>query len=116
SHTIKEEVPHNGNIFVDDCGIKGPNSRYNDEEIAPGIRRFVYEHFTTLFRFLTRFMTAGVTISGWKFTPATPQLEIVGCLVDAEGLHVKHGLVTKVQNWPEPRNVSEVRGFLGTAG
>lgn len=116
SHTIQPEIPDHGNIFIDDCGLMGPKTTYDNEEIAPGIRRFVYEYATTLHRFLTRFIVAGITASGWKFVLATPKLEIVGSVVDAEGWHLKKGVATKVINWPVPRNVSEVRGFLGIAG
>jgi hypothetical protein len=38
------QIPHEVRPFVDDVVIKGPKIRYNNEEIAPGIRRFVYEY------------------------------------------------------------------------
>ena len=34
------QIPREVRPFIDDIGIKGPKSRYNDEEISPGIRRF----------------------------------------------------------------------------
>ncbi len=54
--------------FVDDAGIKGPPSTYNDEPIKgnPAIRRFVYEYATTLDHILARFIAAGITASGLK--------------------------------------------------
>ena len=39
-----KQIPHEARPFLDDCGIKGPKERYNDAEISPGVRRFVYEH------------------------------------------------------------------------
>ena len=33
-----KQIPRHVHLFIDDAGIKRPNSRYNDEEISPGIR------------------------------------------------------------------------------
>jgi hypothetical protein len=113
---LDEDAPENSDAFIDDITVKGPRSDYNNEEIAPGIRRFVYEYLTTLDRILVRFITAGITASGWKFILATPKLGIVGTTVSKEGWHLGHGLVNKILNWPVPTCVTDVRGFLGTAG
>lgn len=115
-HTLDEDLPKNSDTFMDDITVKGPRSDYGQEEIRPGIRRFVYEYLTTLDRILVRFIMAGITVSGPKFILATPRLGIVGSVVSKEGWHLSHGLVNKILKWPEPTNVSEVRGFLGTAG
>ena len=116
THTLQEEIPKNGNVFVDDVGLKGPTSTYSDSEIAPGIRRFVYEYATILDRFLMRFIQAGITASGSKMVLATPRLHIVGTIVSKEGWHLEHGLVTKILNWGPLTSVTDIRSFLGTAG
>ena len=116
THTLQEEIPNNGGVFVDDVGLKGPTSTYQDEEVAPGIRRFVYEYASTLDRFLARFIEAGITASGKKLVLATPRLHIVGTIVSKEGWHLEHGLVTKIFNWGPLTSVTDVRSFLGTAG
>ena len=56
-HTLDEDTPRNSDAFIDDITVKGPRSEYNHEELAPGIRRFVYEYLTTLDRILVRFIT-----------------------------------------------------------
>ena len=116
THTLQEEIPKNGGVFVDDVGLKGPTSTYQDEEVAPGIRRFVYEYASTLDRFFARFIEAGITASGKKLVLATPRLHIVGTIVSKEGWHLEHGLVTKILNWGPLTSVTDVRSFLGTAG
>ena len=116
THTLQDEIPKNGNVFVDDVGLKGPTSTYDDAEIASGIRRYVYEYATTLDRFLMRFIQAGITASGKKLVLATPRLHIVGTIVSKEGWHLEHGLVTKILNWGPLTSVTDVRSFLGTAG
>lgn len=118
-HTIKEEKeakPPNGNGFVDDVGIMGPKTWYGGEETVPGIRRTIYEYATILDRFFARFIEAGITASGKKLILATPMLNIVGTVVSMDGWHLERGLVTRVEKWPVPGDVSDVRSFLGTAG
>ena len=116
THALSDEIPKNGDIFVDDVGLKGPTSTYNEEEIAPRIRRYVYEYATTLDRFLTCFIEAGVTTSRKKLVLATLCLHIIGTIVSKDGWHLEHGLVTKILNWGPLTSVTDVRSFLGTAG
>jgi len=116
THTLQEEIPKNRGVFVDDVGLKGPTSTYNDEEVAPGIRRFIFEYATILDCFLAHFIEVGITASGKKFILATPRLHIVGTIVSKEGWHLEHGLVMKNLNWGPLTNVTDVRLFLGTAG
>jgi hypothetical protein len=115
-HVFQPEIPDSCDIFIDDVTFTGGTSTYEDKEISPGIRYFVYEFATTLQRNFTRMIMAGITASGWKLIIATPELEIVGSVVSRHGWHLKHGLVTKVLNWGEPSNVSDACSFLGTAG
>ena len=116
THTIAEEIPKHSDCFVDDISMYGPFSRYNNMEVSPGIRRFVYEYATTVYRLFARFEAAGITASGKKLYIATPKLHVVGSVVSAEGWHLAQGLVSKIEKWPTPTSVSEVRAFLGTAG
>ncbi|OBZ70423.1 Transposon Tf2-9 polyprotein [Grifola frondosa] len=118
THILRDENPTHARAFLDDVGIKGPNTTYNDELIIPGsgVRRFVYEFLTTASRIFGRFELAGITISGHKLVAAVPQMHIVGTVVSLEGWHLDHGVVNKVLKWVECTNVSEVRSFLGVAG
>jgi len=58
-------------VFIDDVGTKG-------KEIAPAIRRFVYEFATPVDRLLVRMVYAGITASGNKLILAVSCLYIVG--------------------------------------
>jgi hypothetical protein len=116
THVLAEEVLEYGDGFVDDVTVYGPSSRYDDEEVAPEIRRFVYEYVNTLTHFLIRFKAAGITASGRKLILATPMLEVIGSVVSADSWHLAQGLVSKIVKWPIPTTVSNVRAFLGTAG
>jgi hypothetical protein len=116
NHCLAEEIPDHGNVFIDDVGAKGPFSDYNNEELTPGIRRFVYEFATTVDRILVRMIYAGITASGNKLILAVPRLHIMGTEVLKDGWHLAHGIITKITNWPDLQSVSDVRSFLGTAG
>ncbi|KAK4690475.1 hypothetical protein P7C70_g9569, partial [Phenoliferia sp. Uapishka_3] len=79
-HVLAEEIPECAGVFVDDVGIKGPTSTYNEEKIDgnPNIRRFVWEYAVILERVLFRFEEAGLTVSGPKAAAIVPALNIVG--------------------------------------
>lgn len=104
--------------FIDDCGVTGPRSRYDDEPIPqnPAIRRFVFEFALRLDKFLAALIAAGVTVSALKSVLACSQLSIVGSIVCQDGWKIGPNLVDKVQRWPVPRDIHEVRMFLGLAG
>lgn len=118
SHIIHHLSPDRALAFVDDVGVKGPKTRYGDAPIPgnPNIRRFVWEYAHTLYECFAVMKEGGATASGKKLVLATPRVTIVGHECDLEGIRPHHGIVSKVVNWPIPRNVTEVRGFLGTIG
>ncbi|KAK4700703.1 hypothetical protein P7C70_g5540, partial [Phenoliferia sp. Uapishka_3] len=114
-HVLAEEIPEYAGVFIDDVGIKGPSSTYNNEKLPgnPEIRRFVWEYAVTLERVLFRFEEAGLTISGPKAAVIVPALNIVGTICSMEGRRMSKASRNKIANFPVPRDVSEVRGFLG---
>jgi hypothetical protein len=118
SHIIESLIPEKALAFVDDIGVKGPRSTYNNETIPENreIRRFVWEYAHTLYTVLKLLATAGATASGKKLVLGVREVEIVGTLCNLEGTRPTHGTITKVLNWPVPTSVTEVRGFLGTVG
>ena len=118
-HVLAEEHPNVADGFIDDVGIKGPESYYNDEAMVgnPGIRRWVFEHAVTLERVLFRLEEAGLTASGKKLVVIAPALEIIGTVVSREGRRITKDKLNKIGNWPNPcPNVHSLRGFLGLVG
>ncbi|KAJ3745975.1 hypothetical protein DFH05DRAFT_1369183, partial [Lentinula detonsa] len=114
-HRISPAIADN---FVDNCGVKGAESRYNNESITgnPNIRRFVFEYIQRLDIFLGTLINMGMTASGTKVVLASERLHIVGSVVLLEGWICEASLIQKVLNWPVPEDLTDVRGFLGTAG
>ena len=120
---LQDEVPHVTVPFVDDIPVKGPNSRYQNEdgtyELIPenkGIRRFVWEHIQNVNRIIQRMRHAGGTFSGLKSFICVESAVIVGHKCTINGRLPDETRVQKIIDWPICRNLTEVRGFLGTLG
>lgn len=118
NHTIATMGSKKALAFVDDIGLLGSRSRYDDRPIPQNkhIRQFIWEYAQNLYELLATFIVAGCTASGKKMVLATPIVHIVGYLCSIHGMRPHHGITTKVLNWPTPRDTTELRGFLGTAG
>jgi len=52
NHCLEKEIPEHLDVFINDVGAKGLFSDYNNEEIVPGIQRYMYEFATTIDRIL----------------------------------------------------------------
>ncbi|KAJ3911327.1 hypothetical protein F5877DRAFT_21094, partial [Lentinula edodes] len=74
------------------------------------------EHALDLNRILHQLKHAGVTVSAKKLKVAVPELKIVGMVCTYEGQLPDNSKVVKIQSWPACESITEVRGFLGTAG
>lgn len=119
THVLAEDIPDVVEVFIDDIGLKGPKSDYNDEAIEENkdIRKWVWEHAVLLERILYRLEEAGLTASGKKLIAITPALEIIGTVISKDGRQIAPSKLNKISTWPNPcPNVSSLRGFLGLVG
>jgi hypothetical protein len=123
THILRPEIPHWTQPFADDVPIKGPKTRYEFPDGTfetidgnSGIRRFVWEHLEAVNRIIHRVQSYGATFSGKKAFIGVPQADIVGHVCTYEGRVADPTRVQALQDWPIPKNVSEVRAFLGTCG
>ena len=76
------QIPHEVRPFLNDCTIKGPKDQYNDEEISPGVRRFIHKHVQIFERFMQDVWAVGLTICEEKFAIGVPGITIVGMVCD----------------------------------
>ena len=120
---LQEEIPHVTVPFIDDIPVKGPVSRYQNadgtyETIQEnnGIRKFVWEHLQNVNRVIQRVKHAGGTFSAIKSFFCVETAVIVGHKCTIEGRLPDKTRVQKIVDWPICRNLTEVRGFLGTLG
>lgn len=73
------------------------------------------EHVLWLRRVLTKIRNAGLTINPDKSEFCRPEVKYLGFLVNREGLQIDPDKVAPVVNYPAPRNVKQLRRFLGMA-
>lgn len=60
---------------------------YNEEEVMPGIRRYVYQHIRNIGRTLYNLKLAGLTASEDKLMLCQPAVKVVGYVRDYNGRH-----------------------------
>lgn len=120
---LHEEIPQVTIPFLDDIPVKGPTSRYQNEEgiyeTIPenqGIRKFVWEHLQNVSRIIQRIKHAGGTFSGLKSFICVDSAVVVGHKCTIDGRLPDETRIQKILDWPICRNLTEVRGFLGTLG
>jgi transposase InsO family protein len=118
-----DESPPTCVAYLDDFGVKGPSTKYEDEDgeperliTNPGVRRYIYEYLEALNRILWKMGKYGGTFSGKKVRLCDEVMTIVGFSCSYLGRKPTETSVKKISTWPPCRNVKEVRGFLGTVG
>ena len=111
--TILEDLfPKVAMPFLDDIGVKGPYSDYDNELKLPGIRRFVFEHLQNLDATLDRIERAGACI-GPKSQFCYNGMEIVGFVCGSGGRAPASAKVVKILEWPACKDTTEAKAFLG---
>ena len=120
---LQPEIPHVTQPYIDDVPVRGPATRYIQEDGEPevilenpGIRRFVWEHFQDLNRIVQRMKYSGGTFSGYKSFLCAPEISLLGHRCTAEGRLPDKTRVEKIANWGPCQDLSDVRAFLGTMG
>lgn len=99
--------------FIDEVGVKGLKTKYNNEEVAPGIRRYVLEHIQNLDKVLADLERVGVTIARGKSQFCRVGIKIVGYICDVDGRHPDTSKVLKILDWPKCTNATSARAFIG---
>ena len=108
------QIPDEARAFVDDVVLKNrTKARYDNEEIAPGIRRFVYEHAQVFRQFMHDAWVAGLTISGYKSAIGMCGVEVLGFICDERGRRPEPKKVQRILDWPIPQSTRDARSFIG---
>ena len=71
------------------------------------------EHLANLAQVLQRLETAGMRLKCQKCAFLLPSVSYLGHVISAEGLYTSESKVTAIVNAPDPKNLSELRSFLG---
>ena len=75
----------------------------------------VSEHISRLDEILSRIRDSGLKLSAGKCKLFQMEVAFLGNLVSQAGIRTYPEKIKAVKEWPVPRNVHEVRSFLGTA-
>lgn len=110
---LDDLVPSVARPFVDDVAIRGPKTTYNNEEVSPGLRRYVAEHLRNVDRVLVNFELAGATAAAEKSQWCQEKVDLVGFTLTPEGRLPEQGKVWKIEAWPVCTNTKDVRMFMG---
>ena len=74
------------------------------------------EHCDHLQRVLSILANHQLHVNGKKCLFAKPQLEYLGHLVSAKGVAADPNKISAMVEWPTPKSLKELRGFLGLTG
>ena len=86
-------------------------SIYLDDILVTGST--MEDHLVKLDKVLSIIATAGLKLNKAKCEFLLPRVEYLGHMIDGNGLHPIKEKVRAIQEAPQPRNVSELRSFLG---
>jgi hypothetical protein len=101
NHTFREFLDRCVLVFLDDIVVYSNTLEEHERDV-----RAVFQ----------RLREAGLYVKKSKCELFMHEIEFLGHHVGRQGLRVMSDKVDAVQQWPKPRNVSELRSFLGLAG
>ncbi len=84
---------------------------YLDDILVTGVNQD--SHLKTLDDVLSRLKEAGLRLKRGKCVFLADEVEYLGHRVDAQGLHSTGTKVKAIDGAPEPRNVTELKAYLG---
>ena len=71
------------------------------------------EHLANLEGVLKRLSEAGLRLNKEKCAFFLEQIEYLGHMIDAQGVHPTGEKIKAIKNAPQPKNVTELRSFFG---
>ncbi|GBG76921.1 hypothetical protein CBR_g23135 [Chara braunii] len=108
--------PHITQPYIDDLAVKGPKEKEEDE-VMPGVRRFVWKHVQDIDQVLGLLEEHKLTASGPKSKHCMREATILGFVCNEKGRRPDVKKTDKILEWPVPfQSITNVRSFLGTCG
>uniref|UniRef100_A0A388M2H8 Integrase catalytic domain-containing protein n=1 Tax=Chara braunii TaxID=69332 RepID=A0A388M2H8_CHABU len=108
--------PHITQPYIDDLVVKGPKEKEEDE-VMPGVRRFVWKHVQDIDQVLGLLEERNLTASVPKSKHCRREATILGFVCNESGRRSDVKKTDKILEWSVPfRLITDVRSFLGTCG
>ncbi|GBG71184.1 hypothetical protein CBR_g8486 [Chara braunii] len=108
--------PHITQPYIDNLAVKGPKEKEEDE-VMPGVRRFVWKHVQDIDQVLGLLEEHNLTASGPKSKHCMREATILGFVCNEKGRRPDVKKTDKILEWPVPfQSITDVRSFLGTCG
>jgi hypothetical protein len=82
--------------FLDDIEIKNSKTKYNNEEVASSIRRYILEHIKSLNAVLVDLEKASITISIFKSHFCMIEFKVVSFICNANDKHLNTIKIIKI--------------------
>ncbi|GBG75209.1 hypothetical protein CBR_g19845 [Chara braunii] len=102
--------------YIDDLAVKGPKEKEEDE-VMPGVRRFVWKHIQDIDQVLGLLEEHNLTASIPKSKHCMREATILGFVCNEKGRRPDAKKTDKILEWPVPfQSITDVRSFLGTCG
>lgn len=112
------------------CNAPQTMCRLMDEIIPPDLRHCVFgylddlvivsedfrSHLEVLVRISMQFRKANLTLNVSKSKFCVTKVNYLGYIIGNGGITTDPEKVTAITNWPAPKNLRQVRGFLGLTG
>lgn len=73
----------------------------------------VQKHLEQLERVLKRFLEAGMTLKFNKSSFLQREVTFLGHILSGQGIRPEENKISGIKNFPRPRNLKQLRGFLG---
>lgn len=112
------------------CTAPQTMCRLMDQLIPPDLRHCVFgylddliivskdfqSHLSTLVRIADQFCRANLTLNISKSSFCVTEVKYLGFVIGHGGIKTDPEKVEAILKWPTPKNIKQVRGFLGIAG
>ena len=86
---------------------------YLDDTLIVG--KSLEDHLSNLEKVLQRFKASGLTLQPSKCSLLKQSVDFLGHHLCPEGIRPLEGHLKLIQEWPQPKNIRDVRSFLGKA-
>ena len=111
--TILEDIfPYIAMPFLDNINVKRLYTKYNNKEILPGVRRFVFKHIQMLDTTLERLEHIRACINT-KSQFCHNGINIVGFICGYNRRSLASAKIVKIIKWPPCQNTTKAKAFMG---